>query len=111
MAWVEKRGDGFRVRYRRADGTVGTDSTHPTKTAARTRANAVETEQQQDAYIDPSSGKITLREWADLWLDAHDVSKGTSAKYQTYLKTHILPSFGDTPINALTRMMVKVWVK
>jgi len=111
MAWVEKRGDGFRVRYRRANGTVGTDSTHPTKTAARTRANAVETEQQQDVYIDPSSGKIALREWADLWLAAHNVSKGTAAKYQTYLKTHILPRFGDTSLNAITRMMVKTWVK
>jgi integrase len=111
MAWVEKRGDQFRVRFRRADGTVGTDSSHPTKTAARTRANTVDTEQQQDVYIDPSSGKITLRAWADLWLGAHNVSKGTAVKYQTYLRVHLLPRFGDIPLNAITRMMVKTWVK
>ncbi|MDI6101204.1 site-specific integrase [Actinoplanes sp. NEAU-A12] len=111
MAWVEKRGDGYRVRYRRPDGTVGTDSSHPTRKAAQTRANAVDTERQQDTYIDPSGGKITLREWADIWLEAHNVGANTAAKYDTYLRVHILPRFGDCPLNAITRMMVKTWVK
>ncbi|AEV87659.1 integrase [Actinoplanes sp. SE50] len=111
MAWVENRGDGYRVRYRRPDGTVGTDSSHTTKKAAQDRVKAVETEQQQDTYVDPSGGKITLREWADLWLAAHQVSKSTAAKHQTYLKVHLLPRFGDTPNNDITRMMVRTWIK
>lgn len=110
MAWVEKRGDGYRVRYRRPDGRVGADSTHASKKAAQTRANAVDAEQQQDTYIDPSSGKITLREWADMWLKVHRVSATTTAKYNSYLKNHILPAFGDTSLNAITRMRVKSWV-
>jgi integrase len=111
MAWVEKRGDGYRVRYRLPDGRVGTDSTHPTQKAARTRANAVDTDQQRDVFIDPSDGKITLREWAEIWLDAHDVSRATEAKYQTYLKVHILPRFGEIQLSGITRMAVKSWIK
>jgi integrase len=111
MAWVEKRGDGFRVRYRLPDGKVGTDSTHPTQKAARARANAIDTDQQRDVFIDPSDGKITLAEWADIWLQAHDVSKATAAKYQTYLKIHVLPRFGGNQLNSITRMAVKTWIK
>lgn len=110
MAWVEQRGDGYRVRFRRPDGTVGTDSTHPTRTAAKNRAKAVDTEQLQDTYIDPTVGKILLRDWATMWLDAHTVSLATAAKNEIYLRVHILPRFGDLPLNAITRMTVKAWV-
>ena len=34
MAWIEHRGSRYRVRYWLPDGTVGTDSSHPTRAAA-----------------------------------------------------------------------------
>ena len=111
MAWVEKRGDQWRVRLRNPDGSVATDSSHPTKTAANTRANAIETDQQRDLYINPDNGKITLTDWVEQWLDAHDVGASTFARYRSHLDIHILPRFGDTPLNTITRMAVKRWVK
>jgi hypothetical protein len=42
MAWVEQRGTRWRVRFRTADGTVGTDSSHATFTAAELRCKQVE---------------------------------------------------------------------
>ena len=111
MAWVEQRGTSYRVRYRRDDGTVATDSAHPTKSAARARAADMTTDQRRDQFIDPAAGKITLGEWASIWADAHDVSAGTWAKYQSYLTNHILPRFADTPLTAITRMSVKAWLK
>jgi integrase len=111
MAWVEKRGYMWRVRFRNPDGTVGTDSSHPTKTAATARANAIETDQHRDVFINPDRGKITLAAWVEEWLDAHDVSPTTLERYRSHLDIHILPRFGDTPLNGITRMAVKRWVK
>jgi integrase len=111
MAWVEKRGDMWRVRFRNPDGGVGTDSSHPTKTAATARANAIETDQHRDVFISPDQGKITLAAWVEEWLDAHDVSATTFERYRSHLDVHILPRFGDTPLNGITRMAVKRWVK
>jgi integrase len=111
MAWVEKRGNLFRVRYRLPDGTVATDSSHPTKTAAKARAADVGTDQRRDVFISPEDGKITLGEWVEIWTEAHDVGKATWAKYRSHLDIHILPQFGETPIAAISRMAVKSWVR
>ena len=40
MAWIERRATSYRVRYRLVDGTVGTDSSHPTRGAAELRTRA-----------------------------------------------------------------------
>ncbi len=111
MAWVEERGTLFRVRYRTPDGTVATDSVHPTKTAAKDRAADIETDQRRDTYTNPDDGKITLREWVEVWTDAHDVGAATWARYRSHLDLHILPRFGDTPLSQISRMAVKGWVK
>ncbi|MFC7483146.1 tyrosine-type recombinase/integrase [Luedemannella flava] len=111
MAWVEKRGDQWRVRFRSDDGSVATDSSHPTKTAANARARAIETDQRRDVFISPEHGKITLAEWVDQWLDAHDVGAATFERYRSHLDNHILPRFGTSALNTITRMAVKRWVK
>jgi integrase len=111
MAWVEKRGDAWRVRFRNPDGSVATDSSHPTKPAASARARAIETDQQRDVFINPENGRITLAVWVDEWLDAHDVGAATFERYRSHLGIHILPRFGDTPLSGITRMAVKRWVK
>ncbi|OLB81920.1 MAG: site-specific integrase [Actinobacteria bacterium 13_2_20CM_2_71_6] len=111
MAWIEKRGTLFRVRYRLPDGSVATDSAHPTRTAAKARAADIETDQRRDVFINPDDGKITLREWVELWTEAHDVGPATWERYRSHLDIHILPRFGDTPLGAISRMAVKAWIK
>lgn len=54
---------------------------------------------------------MLLGEWVPVWADAHDVSAGTWAKYQSHLGQHILPKFGDTALAGISRMAVKAWVK
>jgi hypothetical protein len=63
MAWIEQRGNRFRVRLRLPDGSVGTDSSHPTRAAAQLRCKQVDIDQAQDTYLDPARGRITLAEW------------------------------------------------
>ncbi len=58
MAWVEQRGTRWRVRFRNTDGSVGTDSSHPTRNAAELRCKQVDIDQAYDTYLDPGSGRI-----------------------------------------------------
>lgn len=111
MAWVERRTARYRVRYRLADGTVGTDSWHPTKAAAELRCKQVEVEQALDTYIDPAAGRISLAEWVAVWEPGHLAGPAKWAAYRSHLRIHILPRFGDTPLNQITRQSIKLFVK
>src|SRR3954471_1561545 len=111
MAWVEQRGTRYRVRTRMPDGTVGTDSSHPTRPAAEIRCKQVDVEQAPDTYIDPARGRITLEEWVAIWETGHLAGPAKWAAYRSHLRIHILPAFGTTPLNQITRHTVKLFVK
>jgi hypothetical protein len=111
MAWVERRTARYRVRFRLPDGSVGTDSWHPTKAAAEIRCKQVEVEQALDTYIDPARGRITLAEWVTIWEPGHLAGPAKWAAYRSHLRIHILPRFGDAPLNQITRQTVKLFVK
>src|SRR3954466_4900125 len=111
MAWIEQRGTRCRARFRNADGTVGTDSSHATFTAADLRCKQVDIDQAYHTYLDPKSGRISLAEWVTIWEAGHEAGPAKRATYNSYLRNHILPRFGDTPINKITRQDAKVFVK
>src|SRR3712207_1071622 len=111
MAWIEQRGTRYRVRMRMPDGTVGTDSAHPTRAAAELRAKQVDLDQATDTYLDPALGRITLAEWVTLWEPGHLAGDAKRAAYRSHLRNHILPRFGDVPLNKITRQAIRVFVK
>src|SRR3954462_6839739 len=108
MAWVEQRGTRYRVRMRMPDGAVGTDSAHPTRAAAEIRCKQIDVEQALDTYLDPARGRITLTEWVALWEPGHIAGPAKWAAHRSHLRIHILPRFGDTPLNKITRQAVKI---
>src|SRR6266540_7384869 len=109
MAWVEQRGTRYRVRMRMRmpDGSVGTDSSHPTRTAAEIRCKQVDVEQALDTYLDPARGRITLAAWAAIWETGHLAGEAKWAAYRSHLRNHILPRFGDVPLTKISRQSVK----
>ncbi|MDQ7909076.1 tyrosine-type recombinase/integrase [Phytohabitans sp. ZYX-F-186] len=111
MAWIERRGDRFRVRLRLPDGTVGTDSSHPTRKAAELRCKQVEIDQAQDTYLDPARGRITVAEWVQIWQPGHLAGEAKWAAYHSHLRNHILPRFGDNQLSKIDRQAVKAFVK
>ena len=111
MAWVEKHGPGYRVRYRLPDGSLTSETGFTDRTAARDRARDIESDQRRGTFVDPALGRTTLGEWVLTWSDAHDGGAGTWAKYQSHLRNHILPRFGDAALAEISRMAVKGWVK
>src|SRR5918911_4313599 len=111
MAWVERRNARYRVRFRLADGSVGTDSVYPTRAAAEIRCKQVEVEQALDTYIDPARGRISLSDWVTLWEPGHLAGPAKWAAYRSHLRNHILPRFGAVPLNQITRPAIKMFVK
>jgi hypothetical protein len=111
MAWVEQRGTRHRVRFRMPDGSVGTDSSHPTRAAAELRCKQVDIDQATDTYLDPAAGRITLTEWVQIWEQGHLAGLAKWAAYRSHLRNHILPRFGQVPLTQINRHAVKVFVK
>jgi integrase len=110
MAWAEKRGPWYRVRYRDADGTVRTSpGKYRTKTDATQAAEDMDAAIRRGQFIDPNDARTLLAQWADQWRRSHRVAPSTQAKYDHYLDGHILPAFGKTSLEEIRRLAVKRW--
>lgn len=56
-----------------------------------------------------AAGLLTLDQWVRIWMGAHRVAPTTAARYESHLRLHILPRFGETPIAHIARIEVKAW--
>jgi integrase len=110
MAWVERRGDGFRVRYRLADGTLFTENGFATRELAEGRALDVESDQRRRQFTDPRLARTTVDEWVRQWSDAHRVGDVTWATYSSHINNHILPRWTGSALGDVVRIGVKGWV-
>jgi hypothetical protein len=99
MAWVEKHGDGFRVRYRLPDGALHSETGFTTRDVAENRAADVESDQRRDQFTDPRLARTTMGDWIQQWTDAHDVRNDTWAKYDS----HETPDQHGRPTRTSTR--------
>ena len=90
MAWAEQSGDNtWRVRYRRADNTIGSIPGFPDETTALDHAHDIESDQRRGQWRDPVAGRTTLNEFLDQheWLDSLDIDSRTEDNYRSILKT------------------------
>lgn len=117
MAQITKRTgrDGQR-RYdvrTRIDGRVVT-KTCRTLEDARAYAFTVEADKLRSSAVDPRLGRVLFRTYAEEWLEAR-VVKGrplapmTRRGYEGLLRRVIYPTFGKTPLNAITVDRVNSW--
>ncbi|WP_042373027.1 tyrosine-type recombinase/integrase [Streptacidiphilus neutrinimicus] len=128
MAWVEKHGRTWRVRYWREDGPAGSvpgfqsepearehaatlqDHRTPQPTAPAVRADAPLT----PAFIAPAEEEpagVGFADWLETWWDTIDVGDNTLASYRSLTKNHLLPRWGSIPLTGITPSQVQVWVK
>ncbi|WP_315661307.1 multidrug DMT transporter permease [Amycolatopsis sp. PS_44_ISF1] len=110
MAWTEQRSDGFRVRYRLADGAVFSENGFATRHEAENRAADVESDQRRRQFTDPRLARTSIDEWIRAWSDAHRTGDVTRATYESHLRNHILPRWSGTALGDISRIAVKGWV-
>ncbi|GAB5897084.1 tyrosine-type recombinase/integrase [Mycolicibacterium mageritense] len=135
MARVQKRQTAkgattYIVKWRTPDGHDRSKGGFTTKKAARAYAARAEEARTRGAAFDPAAGKLVFREAAQAWLASrHDLKETTRAAYADALaptsadgpaatvKRHkrlaglrIDNTFGEYPLNKITRDQISEWV-
>lgn len=63
------------------------------------------------AWVDPKSGKVTLREFAEnVYFPALPVEPSTLRTYRADYRNYVLPYFGEKPLNEIKKSDVRAWV-
>jgi integrase len=99
-----------RARYRQPGTTqwVNAPTTFETKGDAQTWLDITRADLVRGAWLPADSG-ITLRGFADPWLDNRTLTPRTRALYRDILDKHILPPLGSTQMRKLTPAVVNAW--
>jgi integrase len=106
---VKKRGAKWQATYRGPDGRERTRS-FTLKGDAKKWIEDERSKINRGAWIDARSGRATLREFADPWLDRQlNLAVRTKELYRYLLDKHTLPTFGETSLGALRPSMIEAW--
>lgn len=123
MAHAEKRWSKkdrrwyWRVKYKLPDGTYGSASTDDfgnrftTEAKAERYGHALETDVQRKAFINPRDGKISVQDWADLWLESIEVGNRSDKTYRQRLRTVILPKWAAAGMRDVSTIAYTTWEK
>lgn len=109
MASVRDYRGKYQVRWRVA-GRMRSRS-FARMTDARRFANQVESDIARGDYIDPRAGSIVFSVYADRWLYLRgDRAQSTLDRDRSYLRSMILPTFGNVCVGAITETDVETWM-
>ena len=112
MAWIEKIAQqSWRVRYRRDDGHVESIYGFTSEKAAQDYGDMVDCDRRRGTWLDPSGYRTTVADWVERWFPTLDLDTRTLENYTSYLRCHILPHFGTTPLGAITPLDIRLWTK
>lgn len=111
MAYAEKRGNLWRARWRGPEGTLESKPGFTSKTAAEKYGRKQEAAIENNTYIDPRAGQITLTDWVNEWYPAQDLEPTTLTNYRYAIEVHILPEFGHRTLRSITAEEVAKWEK
>ena len=110
--------EGWHARHRALvpalhqprDGKERTD-TFRLKLDAERRLTDVEASKLTGSYVDPRAGKVTLRTWAERWLDVQVRLKPTTrARCRSILDVHTNPRWGEVELARVRHADVQKWV-
>jgi integrase len=101
----------YQARWEDKDGTEH-KAPHTFAEAAEARRwlAAQETDLHRGGWVDPDKGRLTLRAYADDWLEAKpDLRPRTRELYRSLLDHHVLPILGTRSLATLDIEAVKKW--
>ncbi len=109
---TERYGKGRRwlARYDDPDGRTRS-KTFARKLDAERFLATVETDKLRGTYLDPDAGRITLRDFAEAWLDAQTFDPSSREAVASRLRAQILPTFGSTEIRDVRPSHVQGWLR
>lgn len=90
----------WRARYLDPDGAERNRS-FATKLAAERFLTAVEHSKNAGTYRDPDAGRVTLRKYAEQWVQAYPADSTRGEQIRRQLALHILPKLGGKTLAEL----------
>jgi integrase len=100
----------YRVRCRDPAG-VQRSKTFDKLSQAKSFQATVEADKARGTYVDQSLGRMTLGEYAELWLAMQTYGESTREQTAHRVRRHVIPSLGATPLAALRTSQVQAWVR
>lgn len=117
MAYAEKENDGptgWRARYRRPDGTLGSKSGFTGSREAVAWGRDQEALIRRNMWIDPRDAETPFGEFAEEWFEAVSprLEPTTSSKYRSHLDNQLLPQWRAWPMIGIFNGYVEIekWV-
>jgi hypothetical protein len=105
---------GWRVRYKRPDGTWASKSGFSSEKKAEEWGNEQEALIRRHMWIDPRDGETPFATFASDMLDAIGprLEPSTLAKYRSHLETHLLPQWSAWPMIGIFNNYVEIekWI-
>ena len=107
MPWVEKRvaASGkprYVALYRDPTGAKRSAGTFPSKVLATRAAYDAARTIKHSTWIDPQHGKTTFTDYVEhAWWPSRHLEVSTRAAYRSNLDHHLIPYFGDYPLDAI----------
>jgi integrase len=104
----------YRAMYFGPDGRrYKADKTFLTEKDARgwlsLRQAEIITKSWQPPEVHAAQTRLTLRGYADTWIEQRDLKSRTREHYRKLLDEHIVPDLGSRPIGSITVDDVRVW--
>lgn len=110
MAFIERRGKKWKARYRAPDGRERS-KTFDRKSDAEQFLAETAVAKNRGAWIDPRAGRMPFKDWAaECYAARIDLRESSKARDEGYLRLHVLPCFGETPIAKIERRAVQAWI-
>lgn len=99
----------WRARYKRPDGSWGSEPGFPTKKTAEEWGEGQEALIRGGRWIDPTLQRTTFGEFARKWMKAKPKRGATIGKRWNLLEQHIFPKWEHVPLNAINWFDVDAW--
>lgn len=109
--WITKTPNG-RWKARLAIPGRGTrNRTFDRKIDAQKWLRSEQSNLDRAAWTDPRLARTSFDEWATDWLETRrHLKPKTLAGYESLLRVHLLPRFGDMPLSGIDPYVVESWV-
>jgi integrase len=100
----------YEVRFRGRDGKERSRTFRTRKEAERYERSQHEA-LDRGVWVDPRSGKVTLKAWSDEWQrTVVHLRPSTKRIYDANLRNHIIPELGHVELGKLTPSMLRAWI-
>jgi hypothetical protein len=105
-----KTGSRYEVRFREPNGKERS-KTFRTRKEAESYERAQKTMLEKGNWIDVTKSKISLYVYAEQWLSERNLALRSREAYESVLKLHIYPHFGDIELARISPSDVRTGIR